>query len=39
MKDHNKVNCEDNIAKKHLSNYKFVRHLSKLKDQAVGNEI
>ena len=39
MKDRNKVNCEDNIPNKHLSNYKFVRHLSKLKDQAISNEI
>ena len=39
MKDQNKVNCEDNIPNKHLSNYKFVRQLSKLKDQAISNEI
>ena len=39
MKDQKKVNCEDNFPNKHLSNYKFVRHLSRLKDQAISNEI
>ena len=32
MEDQNKVNCEDNIPNKHLSNYK-------LKEKAISNEI